>query len=87
MSKPLAKLPKEAVDFLERHPETASVDAIFADLSGIVRGKRYPIEHLGQLFQGGMALPASVFLLDTMGTSGSGSSICARSWPSSWSSI
>ncbi len=69
MSKPLAKLPKEAADFLRRHPETASVDAIFADLSGIVRGKRHPIEHLGKLYAGGMALPASVFLLDTMGTS------------------
>ncbi|MEE8189854.1 MAG: glutamine synthetase family protein [Kiloniellales bacterium] len=69
MSKPLAKLPREAADFLAAHPETEAVDAIFADLSGIVRGKRYPIGYLGKLYEGAVALPASVFLLDTMGTS------------------
>jgi glutamine synthetase len=44
-----------------------AVDAIFADLSGVVRGKRYPIDHLGKLLGDGLAFPASVFLLDTMG--------------------
>ena len=69
MAKPLAKLPKEAADFLAAYPETQSVDAIFADLSGVVRGKRYPVDYLGKLYGGEMALPASVFLLDTMGAS------------------
>ncbi len=63
MSKPLLKLPKEAQDFLEAHPKTESVDAIFADLSGILRGKRYPIGYLAKLFAGeigGCGAPASV---------------------------
>ncbi len=38
MTGPLAKLPKEAAVFLTAHPATRTVDAIFADLSGIVRG-------------------------------------------------
>ncbi|RMD64480.1 MAG: glutamine synthetase [Alphaproteobacteria bacterium] len=45
------------------------VDAIFADLSGVVRGKRYPVEHLAKLLGDGLAFPASVFLLNTRGTS------------------
>lgn len=69
MSEPRVKLPQEAADFLAAHPDTVSVDAIFADLSGVVRGKRYPIEYLSKIFDGSMALPASVFLLDTLGRS------------------
>ncbi|MCH7796613.1 MAG: glutamine synthetase, partial [Proteobacteria bacterium] len=45
------------------------VDAIFADLSGIVRGKRYPIDHLAKLYGGAVAMPASVYLLDATGES------------------
>jgi glutamine synthetase len=69
MSNPLAKLPKEARDFLKAYPQTESVDAIFADLSGILRGKRYPIDYLANLYGGEIAMPASVYLLDTMGES------------------
>ena len=69
MTKPLAKLPKEARDFLKAHPKTESVDAIFADLSGILRGKRYPIDYLAKLYGGEVAMPASVYLLDSMGAS------------------
>jgi len=69
MSKPLLKLPKEAQDFLKAYPKTESIDAIFADLSGILRGKRYPIDYLAKLFGGEIALPASIYLLDTMGES------------------
>ena len=64
-----AKLPEEAADFLAAHPETRTVDAIFADLSGIVRGKRYPIDHLAKLYGGEIAMPASVYLLDATGES------------------
>ena len=69
MAKASAKLPREAASFLAAHPETVAVDAIFADLSGVVRGKRYPVDHLGKLMTAGVAAPASVFLLDTMGHS------------------
>jgi glutamine synthetase len=62
-------LPKEAAQLLAAHPETKWIDAIYADLSGVVRGKRYPIDQLGKLLSGTMATPGSVFLLDTSGAS------------------
>src|SRR3546814_14915544 len=40
------KLPAEAARFLSRYPDTGSLDAIFPDLSGVIRGKRYPIAEL-----------------------------------------
>jgi glutamine synthetase len=67
MSKLPAKSAREAAKFLAAYPGTGAVDAIFADLSGVVRGKRYPIDHLAKLLGDGLAFPASVFLLDTMG--------------------
>jgi len=69
MPKPPAKLPREARRLLAAHPDLSAIDAVFADLSGVVRGKRYPIAHLGKLMSDGLAFPASVFLLDTMGHS------------------
>lgn len=62
-------LPKEVADFLKAHPETAAIDAIFSDLSGVVRGKRYPIAQAAKLFGDGVAFPASVFLLSAFGES------------------
>jgi glutamine synthetase len=55
--------------FLAAHPEITAVDAILVDLSGVVRGKRYPIADLGKIYRDGMAMPGSVFLLDTAGES------------------
>lgn len=69
MSEPRALLPDAAAEFLAAHPDTLWVDAILADLSGVVRGKRYPVEQLGKLLGRGFTLPSSVFLLDTMGRS------------------
>src|SRR3546814_8524362 len=48
---------------------TGSLDAIFPDLSGVIRGKRYPIAELGKVMEAGFALPGSVFMLDTQGES------------------
>jgi glutamine synthetase len=59
--------PQEVRAFLEAHPEVRFVDAIFPDLSGIVRGKRLPVEDLEKLYAHGSALPGSSFLLDAMG--------------------
>lgn len=64
-----SKLPSEAAQFLSRYPDTGSLDAILPDLSGVIRGKRYPIAELGKVMQSGFAIPGSVFLLDTMGES------------------
>ncbi len=67
MSKLPAKAAREAAKFLAAYPGTSAVDAIFADLTGVVRGKPYPIDHLAKILGDGLAFPASVFLLDTMG--------------------
>ena len=55
--------------FLAEYPETRAIDAIFVDLSGVVRGKRLPIEQSAKLFQSGLSMPGSVFLLDSQGES------------------
>jgi glutamine synthetase len=61
--------PEEVARFLRRHPEMRAVDAIFPDLSGVVRGKRYPIDELDKIFTEGLAFPGSAFLLDVVGES------------------
>ena len=55
--------------YLAHHPAPEFVDAFFADLSGVFRGKRYPAEHLPNIMTKGMALPGSVFLLAVTGES------------------
>ena len=64
-----SKLPTEAAQFLSRYPDTGSLDAILPDLSGVIRGKRYPVAELSKVMTSGFAIPGSVFLLDTMGES------------------
>ncbi|MDX1423976.1 MAG: glutamine synthetase family protein [Kiloniellales bacterium] len=58
-----------AARLLAAHPDIKWVDAIYADLSGVVRGKRYPVAQLAKLLEGTLAMPGSVFLLDTAGES------------------
>ncbi len=62
-------LAEEAADALAKCPDAKAVDCFFADLSGVVRGKRYPIDQLDKILKGGLAFPGSVFLLDTKGES------------------
>lgn len=54
--------------FIAAHPEIEFVDGIFADLCGIIRGKRYPIEDLNKIMTKGITIPASVFLLSVTGS-------------------
>ena len=61
------ELPREAAEFLAAFPATRAIDAIYPDLCGILRGKRYPISLLGKLMADGLATPGSVFLLDAIG--------------------
>ena len=42
-------LTEEAAALLATHPDIKWVDCVYADLSGVVRGKRYPIDHLDKL--------------------------------------
>ncbi len=53
--------------FLKAHPETRQVDSIFADLAGVLRGKRLPVDQADKLFGAGAALPGSVYLLSALG--------------------
>lgn len=49
--------------FLQDHPEVEAVDAVFPDVSGIVRGKRLTLDLARQLFEGGLQIPGSMLLL------------------------
>ncbi len=55
--------------YLKRHPNTRYLDAIVCDLSCVMRGKRYPIDVADKLFDEGMMLPGSTFLLAATGES------------------
>jgi glutamine synthetase len=52
---------------LAAHPDAASVDALVIDISGAIRGKRLPIADAARLFETGMQLPRSVYLMDVKG--------------------
>ncbi len=60
-------LQSEAAAFLEAHPGTRYLDVIYADLCGVIRGKRYPIDELPKLARQGLAFPGAVFLLSING--------------------
>jgi len=43
------------------------VDVFYADLCGLVRGKRYPVDQLDKVLKDGLATTGSALLLDTLG--------------------
>lgn len=53
--------------FLREHPELRTVDALFFDLCGVARGKRYPREELGKLWAQGLWIARSIYVLDALG--------------------
>jgi glutamine synthetase len=59
----------ELARYLDENPQTRFVDAIFVDLCGVVRGKRYPREDIAKLYASGLQIPMTVYLLDVGGTS------------------
>lgn len=58
---------QEAAAFLREHPQTRYIDALFVDICGQMRGKRFPRSEFLPLYQRGMQIPLSVYLLDVMG--------------------
>lgn len=58
---------EELEQFLAEHPETEYVDAVFIDLCGFVRGKRYARAEAEKLFTSGLQIPYSIYLLDVTG--------------------
>ena len=53
--------------FLESHPELDEVEVLATDLCGHYFGKRYPVDKLDLFAREGLALPASMFVLSTLG--------------------
>ena len=54
-------------EVLNRHHNIQYVDAIFTDLCGYVRGKRFPVLEADKIFSDGVLLPFSAFYLDVLG--------------------
>src|SRR3954470_18336909 len=50
-----------------QHPGLQFLDAVVVDLCGTLRGKRLPIGEAGKLFDSGLQLPHSIYLMDARG--------------------
>ncbi len=69
MTNPLAvpSFRSEAEAFLSGNTNTQYVEAIFADINGIVRGKQIPVQALTKLGEKGVNYPLSTLVLDCQG--------------------
>ena len=56
-------------DYLKQNPNTRYIDAFYSDLSGIIRGKRFPVSCADKIFKTGVMVPGSCFLLCVTGES------------------
>ncbi len=54
--------------FSSENPDITTIDLVFPDLSGIIRGKRLTLHHARQLFADGLQLPGSMLLLSVTGS-------------------
>ena len=52
---------------LKDNKKTSFVDAVMADICGVLRGKRMPVSEADKLFQSGMQIPLSIYLMDAKG--------------------
>jgi glutamine synthetase len=57
----------EFAALVKAHPELRYVDAVLADVIGVLRGKRLPIGEADKLFDTGMQIPHSLYLMDAHG--------------------
>ncbi len=65
---PFAAVAREEFEALCRaHPDLSQIDAVLPDLLGVLRGKRLPIADAGRLFESGMQIPRSIYLMDAHG--------------------
>jgi glutamine synthetase len=49
------------------HPDLQYIDAVLADVIGVLRGKRMPVAEAAKLFECGMQIPHSIYLMDANG--------------------
>ncbi len=52
---------------VREHPDLLHVDAVLPDVLGILRGKRLPVAEAGRLFESGMQIPRTLYLMDAHG--------------------
>jgi glutamine synthetase len=52
---------------LQARPDLEYVDAVLADVLGTLRGKRLPVGEAARLFESGMQIPHSIYLMDAHG--------------------
>src|ERR1041385_1175008 len=50
-----------------RHPNLEFVDAVVVDQCGSLRGKRLPVKEAHKIFESGLQLPHSIYLMDARG--------------------
>ncbi|MGV8996445.1 MAG: glutamine synthetase family protein [Parvibaculaceae bacterium] len=53
--------------FLAENGEIDYLDAVFVDMCGTVRGKRFPIEEAERIFNSGVQMPKSLYFFDVTG--------------------
>ena len=58
---------KEFEAFRKANPDLKYIDVVLADIIGILRGKRMPIAEAAKLFECGMQIPHSIYLMDANG--------------------
>lgn len=59
--------PAECDAFLQENPDVQYIDCVFADLCGVVRGKRIARAALGEVFRLGIQIPNTIYFLDARG--------------------
>jgi glutamine synthetase len=63
----VAAAQKEFDALVKARPELQYVDAVLADVLGVLRGKRLPIAESQKIFESGMQIPHSLYLMDAKG--------------------
>jgi glutamine synthetase len=61
------QLKREITRFLESNPGVKQVEVLATDICGHFFGKRYPIDKLPDFAEDGLAMPAAMFVLNTLG--------------------
>ena len=61
------QLKREINRFLKANPEVKQFEVLASDICGHFFGKRYPIGKLASFAREGLAMPASMFVLSTLG--------------------
>lgn len=62
-----ASLDQELKDYLSKHPDTRYMELLVADINGMLRGKRAPLQDLNKAFNNGVNFCAATVLLDSLG--------------------